>query len=96
MVFDEGHHVFDAADGAFAAHLSGQETADLRRWLRGAEAGRRSRARGLRRRVEDLVAGDDAAERALEDILIAAAALPGEGWLPRLAGGKPTGRPRRS
>ena len=91
MVFDEGHHVFDAADGAFAAHLSGQETADLRRWLRGAEAGRRSRARGLRRRVEDLVTGDAAAERALEDILIAAAALPGEGWLPRLAGGQPDG-----
>ncbi|BBK44540.1 DNA helicase [Allostella vacuolata] len=91
MVFDEGHHVFDAADGAFAAHLSGQETADLRRWLRGAEAGRRSRARGLRRRVEDLVTGDAQAERALEDILIAAAALPGEGWLPRLAGGQPDG-----
>lgn len=91
MVFDEGHHVFDAADGAFAAHLSGQETADLRRWLRGAEGGRRSRARGLRRRVEDLVMGDEAAERALEDILIAAAALPADGWLPRLAGGQPAG-----
>ncbi|WP_374440851.1 ATP-dependent DNA helicase [Stella sp.] len=91
IVFDEGHHVFDAADGAFAAHLSGQETADLRRWLRGAEAGRRSRARGLRRRVEDLVTGDAQAERALEDILVAAAALPTEGWLPRLAGGKPEG-----
>ncbi len=91
MVFDEGHHVFDAADGAFASHLSGQETADLRRWLRGAEAGRSSRARGLRRRVEDLVAGDQAAERALEDILVAAAALPGEAWLPRVAGGQPTG-----
>ncbi|BBK30050.1 ATP-dependent DNA helicase DinG [Stella humosa] len=91
LVFDEGHHVFDAADGAFASHLSGQETSDLRRWLRGAEGGRSSRARGLRRRVEDLVTGDEVAERALEDILIAAASLPGEGWLPRLAGGKPEG-----
>ena len=65
-VFDEGHHVFDAADGAFSAELSGIETAELRRWLLGAEGGR-SRARGLRRRIEELVAGDaragDAARR---------------------------------
>ena len=32
-VFDEGHHVFDAADSAFSAALSGAETAELRRWL---------------------------------------------------------------
>ena len=54
-VFDEGHHVFDAADSAFSAALSGLETAELRRWLRGSEGGR-SRARGLRKRLEDLVA----------------------------------------
>ena len=36
-VFDEGHHVFDAADGAFSAELSGMETAELRRWLLGAK-----------------------------------------------------------
>ncbi|HEY8288123.1 MAG TPA: ATP-dependent DNA helicase, partial [Acetobacteraceae bacterium] len=29
-VFDEGHHVFDAADAAFSAVLSGLETAELR------------------------------------------------------------------
>src|ERR1700726_5007380 len=40
-VFDEGHHVFDAADGAFSLALSGREGADLRRWLLGAEAGAR-------------------------------------------------------
>ena len=44
-VFDEGHHVFDAADSAFSAELSGLETAEMRRWLLGAEGGR-SRARG--------------------------------------------------
>ena len=43
-VFDEGHHVFDAADGAFSAYLSGDETHDLRRWLLGAKAARRARA----------------------------------------------------
>src|SRR3712207_8446063 len=43
-VFDEGHHLFDAADAAFSAALTGAETAELRRWLLGA-AGGRSRAR---------------------------------------------------
>ncbi len=88
-VFDEGHHVFDAADSAFSLALSGQETADLRRWLIGVEAGGRGRARGLRRRIEDLVAGDGQAERLLADALAAARALPGEGWQHRLAEGRP-------
>ena len=91
-VFDEGHHLFDAADGAFAGHLSGQEAAELRRWLIGAEAGR---MRGLRRRVEDLVAGDSLAGEALQAIMEAARALPGDGWLRRIAEGTPTGPTER-
>jgi ATP-dependent DNA helicase DinG len=83
-VFDEGHHVFDAADAAFAVELSGVETAELRRWLLGAEGGR-SRARGLRRRVEDLVATDAALEAPVAAIAQAARALPGPGWQARLA-----------
>ncbi|HUC61841.1 MAG TPA: ATP-dependent DNA helicase, partial [Alphaproteobacteria bacterium] len=82
-VFDEGHHLFDAADSAFSAYLSGRETADLRRWLLGAEGRARSRARGLKRRVEDLIDGEDAA-RALDEIVEAASALPADGWLQRL------------
>ncbi len=35
LVFDEGHHLFDAADSAFSGHLSGLETTELRRWIRG-------------------------------------------------------------
>src|SRR5262249_27553887 len=80
LVFDEGHHVFDAADNAFSAHLSGGEGEELRRWLRGAEGGRASRARGLKRRVEELIAGDEAAMAALDEALEAARALPGDGW----------------
>ncbi|MGE0724355.1 MAG: ATP-dependent DNA helicase [Alphaproteobacteria bacterium] len=90
IVFDEGHHVFEAADGAFAAHLSGQETAELRRWLLGAESGR-GRARGLKRRVEELIAGDETAVAALDEVLAAAGALTGEGWTGRLAAGQPKG-----
>ncbi len=82
-VFDEGHHVFDAADSAFSAALSGLETAELRRWLRGAEGGR-SRARGLRKRLEELVADRPALIAPLDAALQAAAALPPSDWSSRL------------
>jgi ATP-dependent DNA helicase DinG len=82
-VFDEGHHLFDAADSAFSAVLSGHETAELRRWLLGAEGGR-SRARGLARRVEELVAARPQLETPLDAALQAARALPAPGWSARL------------
>ncbi len=90
-VFDEGHHIFDAADSAFAAHLSGREMAELRRWLLGNEgSGRRrpgGRARGLRERAEDLIAAEDTdAADALAAALEAAQILPAPGWLNRLSG----------
>ncbi len=81
-VFDEGHHVFDAADAAFAAELSGIETAELRRWLLGAEGGR-SRARGLKRRLDELVPGTPELEAPLD------AALHAAGWATRLAAEAP-------
>ena len=93
-VFDEGHHLFAAADSAFSGHLTGQEAADLRRWLRGAERtgrGGRLRARGLANRAGDLAAGDNESEAALDATLKAALALPGEGWLQRLSDGQPAG-----
>ena len=83
-VFDEGHHVFDAADGAFAAELSGTEGAELRRWLLGAEGGR-SRARGLRRRLDDLLAAYPGLEPSLDAALHAARVLPSQGWSTRLS-----------
>ncbi len=84
-VFDEGHHLLDAADSAFSVRLSGQEGRELRRWIVGAEAGGRSRARGLRRRIGDLVEGDDNGAKALLDVLAAARVLPGNGWAQRVA-----------
>jgi ATP-dependent DNA helicase DinG len=82
-VLDEGHHVFEAADSAFAAELSGLEGGELRRWLLGAEAGR-SRARGLKRRIDELVVGHKELEAPLEALLHAARALPSPGWSLRL------------
>jgi ATP-dependent DNA helicase DinG len=100
-VFDEGHHVFDAADSAFSAALSGGETAELRRWLRGAEGGR-SRARGLRKRLAELVADRPALEAPLDAALQAALALPPSDWATRMQDDVPeldhvgSGRPNPS
>src|SRR5262249_44707117 len=82
-VFDEGHHVFDAADSAFSAELSGLETGEMRRWLLGSEGGR-SRARGLQRRLEELVAARPALVSPLDAALQAARALPAPGWQSRI------------
>ena len=86
-VFDEGHHLFDAADGAFGAHLSGIEASDLRRWLLGAEGRRGSRARGLERRLSDLLGDDLEAHKALRRLLDLAQQLPSTNWQTRLADG---------
>ncbi|TWA84984.1 ATP-dependent DNA helicase DinG [Azospirillum brasilense] len=90
-VFDEGHHVFDAADSAFAGHLTGRETQELRRWLLGAEETGRSRARGLKRRIEDLVASDEQAQELMDAVMLGARVLPAEGWAARLSADNPQG-----
>jgi ATP-dependent DNA helicase DinG len=90
IVFDEGHHLFDAADGAFSAHLTANETAELRRWLRGPETERR-RGRGLAERLGDLVSGEDDSEEMLDAILRSANVLPSVGYLRRIEEGRPQG-----
>src|SRR6516165_3857143 len=87
-VFDEGHHLLAAADGAFAVRLSGREGRELRRWIVGAEGGQGSRARGLRRRIGDLVEGDEVGAKALIDVLAAARILPSDDWAQRVAEGR--------
>ncbi len=84
-VFDEGHHLFDAADSGFSASLSGREMAELRRWIRGPEGRARTRMRGLEERLKDLIADDEAAMASLEEAVAAASALAGEGWTQRLS-----------
>ena len=85
-VFDEGHHLFDAADSGFAALVSGTEMADLRRWIRGPEGRARSRTRGLEERLKDLIEDSEEARNALDEAVMAAGALAGEGWMARLHG----------
>jgi ATP-dependent DNA helicase DinG len=91
IVFDEGHHVFDAADSTFAAALTGAETIELRRWLVGPERASRGRRRGLAARLADIASYDEAGGAAIAAALDAAQSLPSDGWLGRLAEAMPDG-----
>lgn len=91
IVFDEGHHVFEAADSTFAAALTGAETIELRRWVIGPEKGSKGRRRGLAARLADLASYDEDGARAIGAAREAAEALPGDGWLQRLIEGSPSG-----
>jgi ATP-dependent DNA helicase DinG len=91
-VFDEGHHLFDAADSAFSLHLTGGEMTEMRRWLRGRETGKTSRTRGLRARLGDLVTGRAELDNLLTQVEHAAGLLAGEGWLKRVQMNQPMSR----
>ena len=84
LVFDEGHHLFDSSDIAFSAKLSGLQSFELRRWLLGDEAGGRSRSRGLKGRIEDLISADVKTAETYELLRDAAQCLPHTGWITRL------------
>ncbi len=91
IVFDEGHHLFDAADATFAVALTGGETIELRRWILGPEKTARGRRRGLAARLSDLTGYDDEGGAALAAAVAAARALPADGWGGRLVAGTPDG-----
>ena len=91
LVFDEGHHVFEAADSTFAAALTGQEAVELKRWIVGPEKGSRGRRRGLAARLADVGSYDEGGATAIAQACEAAEALPSGGWLQRLTEGNPSG-----
>ncbi len=91
ILFDEGHHLFDAADSTFAVAFGGQEAIELRRWIVGPEGRSRGRRRGLAARLMDVASYDDEGARALDSAIEAAKALPSDGWLQRMVEGSPFG-----
>jgi ATP-dependent DNA helicase DinG len=91
ILFDEGHHLFDAADSTFAVTFGGQEAIELRRWIVGPEGRSRGRRRGLAARLMDVASYDEEGANALEAAIEAARALPSDGWLQRLQEGAPFG-----
>lgn len=90
-IFDEGHHIFDAADNAFSIHLTGIETSDLRRWIMGSEGQNYSRSRGLKARMQDLISSNEDAMVALSNTLTAIKILPKSGWQERISNKNPNG-----
>lgn len=90
-VFDEGHHLFDAADSMFATALTGQEAIELRRWIVGPEGRSRGRRRGLAARLADVASYDEEGGTAINAAALAAQALPSDGWLQRIGEGAPYG-----
>jgi len=91
IVFDEGHHLFDAADTTFAVALSGAEAIEMRRWIIGPEGKSKGRRRGLAARLADVASYDEDGERAISAAREAASALPADGWLGRINDGEPWG-----
>ncbi|MGE4430238.1 MAG: ATP-dependent DNA helicase [Sphingobium sp.] len=91
IIFDEGHHIFDAADSTFALALTGQEAIELRRWVIGPEGNSRGRRRGLAARLADVASYDAEGAMAIEQAREAATALPSDDWLKRVVGGEPFG-----
>ena len=90
-VFDEGHHLFDAADSAFSANFTGLEGNELRRWLLGPEERNKARGRGLSVRLEDVMSLNSEFPKLLQDIEQAANCLPSAGWYQRLVQNAPQG-----
>ena len=91
ILFDEGHHLFDAADSTFSVVFGGQEAIEMRRWIVGPEGRSRGRRRGLAARLMDVASYDEEGARALDAAVEAARALPSDGWLQRLLEGAPFG-----
>src|SRR5438309_8928652 len=91
ILFDEGHHLFDAADSTFAVAFGGQEAIELRRWIVGPEGRSRGRRRGLAARLMDVASYDGEGAQALDAAVEATKALPSDGWLQRLVEGAPFG-----
>ncbi|NJC34873.1 ATP-dependent DNA helicase DinG [Sphingomonas jejuensis] len=91
LVFDEGHHLFEAADSTFAAALTGAELIELRRWVVGPEGRSRGRRRGLSARLLDVASQDEIGGDAIARAIEAAGLLPADGWLGRLIEAQPFG-----
>ena len=91
IVFDEGHHLFDASDSTFAVTFGGQDAIEMRRWIVGPEGKSRGRRRGLAARLMDVASYDDEGAQALDAAVETARALPSDGWLQRIVEGSPFG-----
>jgi ATP-dependent DNA helicase DinG len=76
IVFDEGHHLFEAADSTFAVAFGGQEAIEMRRWIVGPRRQVGAPPPGLAARLMDVASYDEEGGQALEAAVEAARVLP--------------------
>ena len=87
-VFDEAHHIFNSADSTFSSHLTSMEAAEVRRWIRGAETDSiRSRTKGLRRRLSDIIEKYEEIDKLVAEIVSGSKELANYGALKRIQSG---------
>ena len=91
-VFDEAHHLFEAADGVFAGEINLREGFEIRRCLLGTEERRHTgRTQGIQRRLEDLILLVPDIGVLTQDIVQTAGFLPRSNALARLKNRTPQG-----
>ncbi len=91
-IFDEGHHIFNAADNAFSASLSVLECYEMRRWVLGPENKKsNSRLKGLKRRFEDLIAIYPKITNNIDELCLGFAKFPKYGTISRIKKGETMG-----
>lgn len=84
IVFDEGHHLFEATDSAYSVALSGQESAELKRWLVSDHALKRFRRRGLAQRLLNALGDTHPVTEYIHVLRDVANFLPEPGWMERI------------
>ncbi|MGB1361356.1 MAG: ATP-dependent DNA helicase [Alphaproteobacteria bacterium] len=94
IVFDEGHHLFDASDSAFGSFLSVSEGEFMRRFIIKNENGdllNEGGASGLKSILTDVLGSDTTAQENLDKLLEHAKILPDSHWQNRFDAGNPMG-----
>lgn len=91
LVFDEGHHLFEAADSAYSVALSGNETAELKRWLISDHTLKRFRRRGLGQRLMNQVGDNHPLVEYIHVVAETTGFLPEPGWMERVHKAVPKG-----
>ena len=86
IVFDEGHHLFEASDSAFRTFLCASEAEFMRRFIIKNENGDilGSKATGLKSTITNILGNDTNAQKQVDTILNYAECLPDSKWRERI------------
>ncbi|NCB49114.1 MAG: ATP-dependent DNA helicase [Alphaproteobacteria bacterium] len=91
FIFDEAHHLFEAADNAFASELSGWEGVMMHRFLFGHSRSVK-RLKGLSRRIDEILKEKSfEVQESVISLIESAQFLPKEGFLKRIFNHTPSG-----